>query len=294
MHCISIRFWVLLHTAKQHFLFKIEPNLLWFKREGQSKCHFTWRMPCWLPIKLSHRCSNLIIHSLNELASSSIICKMQVSRLGHFNRITNLSEDIGCNWRLQGASPLCRAVSHQLHALTFPPHLDRCSHPQWLPQRPPRPPTVHPPHHQRERAPKHRCGHAAPWSKTLQWPCPRDKVKCLQCGSVGPCPASTTPSVFICHVALPSDQKLDSLMITWALTWLQISLCVLRVPALQPERPSPVWAMQPPHLCALASPSSHNGLLASLKVGSLPQGLCTLCYFCLRGSSSLSDYLSHS
>lgn len=30
---------------------------------------------------------------------------------------------------------------------------------------------------------------------------------------MGPCPASTTTSIFICHIALASDLTLDSLMI---------------------------------------------------------------------------------
>lgn len=46
-----------------------------FKRDWQSKCQFAWQMPRWRPMKLSHRCCNLIIQSLNPPASCSIICK---------------------------------------------------------------------------------------------------------------------------------------------------------------------------------------------------------------------------
>lgn len=80
----------------------------------------------------------------------------------------------------------------------------------------------------------------------LQRPCTWDNVKCLQCGPTGSAWSSLDhSSIFICHIALHSDLKLDSLIIIWALTWLQISLCVTRVPASQPEEPWPGGPSQP-------------------------------------------------
>lgn len=226
---------------------------------------------------------------------------MWVSRFGYFNRITNLSKDICCHWRLQRSQLAVKSRFSFTSCLDPPLSLGILQSPSHSTPMPapsiPRPHTVYLPP-QPETGAKNQHGHTTSLCKTLQQPLTWDNVQSFPCGPMGHAWSSPAHSFHLNlpHLSLMSVSYQIPLWFSGLLHGFRC-LCVspgpqnssLRSPGLGAPRLL-LYHLAMAFPLALPFPTQLHWALFSKHA--LPQGLSALCSFCLGCSSpSSSDYL---